>query len=143
MAADSKPSPRDVFPFEAENPSSVPGTTNIHNGVIEAIVGHVASTVEGVARVGTEGPIPTIARLVRSTATQMASGVEAEAGRREAILDIDITVEYGHSIPDVIKRIRESVSAHLKEQVGLVAKEINIRVASIDFPDRLPSRRVE
>ena len=143
MAADSKSSPRDVFPFEAENPGGVPGTTNIQNGVIEAVVGHVASTVVGVTRVGTEGPVPTIARLVRSTATQMASGVEAEAGRSEAILDIDITVDYGHSIPDVIKRIRESVAAQLKEQVGLVAKEINVRVAAIDFPDRLPSRRVE
>ena len=143
MAAESKSSPSDVFPFETENPSSVPGTTNIQNGVIEAVVGHVASTVEGVARVGTGGPVPTIARLVRSTATQMASGVEAEAGRSEAILDIDITVDYGHSIPDVIKRIRESVAAQLKEQVGLVAKEIKVRVAAIDFPDRLPSRRVE
>ena len=143
MATESKSSLRDVFPFEAENPSGVPGTTNIQNGVIEAVVGHVASTVEGVARVGTEGPVPTIARLVRSTATQMASGVEAEAGRREAILDINLTIEYGHSVPDVIKRIRESVAAQLKEQVGLVAKEINIKVAAIDFPDRIPSRRVE
>ena len=135
-------SQQDAFPFETENPSGVPGATNIQSDVIEAVVGHVSSTVEGVARVGTEGALPAIARLVQSTATQMGSGVKAEAGRREAILSIDITVEYGHSIPDVVKEVRESVAVQLKEQVGLVAKEINVRVAAINFPDRLPSRRV-
>ena len=135
-------SQQDAFPFETENPSGVPGATNIRNDVIEAVVGHVSSTVVGVARVGAEGALPAIARLVQSTATQMGSGVKAEAGRREAILSIDITVEYGHSIPDVVKEVRESVAVQLKEQVGLVAKEINVRVAAINFPDRLPSRRV-
>ena len=135
-------SQQDAFPFETENPSGVPGATNIQSDAIEAVVGHVSSTVAGVARVGTEGALPAIARLVQSTATQMGSGVKAEAGRREAILSIDITVEYGHSIPDVVKEVRESVAVQLKEQVGLVAKEINVRVAAINFPDRLPSGRV-
>ena len=135
-------SQEEASPFGTGSPGTVPGAINIHSGVIEAIVGQAASTVEGVARVGTGGALPAIARLVQSTATQMGSGVKAEAGRREAILSIDITVEYGHSIPDVVKEVRESVAVQLKEQVGLVAKEINVRVAAINFPDRLPSRRV-
>ena len=56
-------------------------TVRQHN---KAVVGHVSSTVEGVARVGTEGALPAIARLVQSTATQMGSGVKAEAGRRDS-----------------------------------------------------------
>ena len=120
----------------------MPGATNIRNDVIEAVVGHVSSTVVGVARVGAEGALPAVARLVQSTATQMGSGVKAEAGRRAAMLSIDITVEYGYSIPDVVKEVRESVAVQLKEHVGLVAKEINVKVAAINFPDRLPSWRV-
>ena len=58
------------------------------------------------------------------------------------MLSIDITVEYGYSIPDVVKEVRELVAVQLKEQVGLVAKEINVKVAAINFPDRLPSWRV-
>ena len=136
-------SQEEASPFGTGSPGTVPGAINIHSGVIEAIVGQAASTVEGVARVGTGGALPTIARLARTTATQKGSGVQAEAGRHEAILNIDITVEYGHSIPDVVKEIRESVAVKLKEQVGLVAKEINVRVAAIEFPDRMPSGRVE
>jgi uncharacterized alkaline shock family protein YloU len=132
----------EAFPYETENPSGVPGATEISDGVIAAIVGHAAEQVKGVMKLGTGGLLRAVIDTARSTGAAMAAGVEVEAGRREAIFDIDLTIEYGHSIPDIVKDVRESVATELKEQVGLVAKEINVRVAAINFPDRLPSGRV-
>ena len=79
----------------------------------------------------------------RSTESSKARGVEVEAGRREAIFDIELTVEYGHSIPEIVKAVRESVATQLMMQVGLMAKEVNVKVSAIVFPDRMPSGRVE
>ena len=57
MSADaSKPVP--TFPSDTENPSGVPGTTDIYNEVIAAIAGHVAEEVEGVVRIGTRLSVP-------------------------------------------------------------------------------------
>ena len=143
MPAGTEGKPHDAFPFETENPSGVPGTTDIYDEVIAAIAGHVAEEVEGVVRLGTGGVLRALAGIVQDTAGQKAAGVEVEAGRREAIFDIELVVEYGHSIPDIVRRVRETVAIELKNQVGLVAKEINVSVAAIEFPDRVPSGRVE
>ena len=135
--------PVGAFPYETENPSGVPGVTEISDGVIAAIVGHAAEQVKGVMKLGTGGLLRAVIDTARSTGAAMAAGVEVEAGRREAIFDIDLTIEYGHSIPDIVKDVRESVATELKEQVGLVAKEINVSVAAIEFPQRIPTGRVE
>ena len=135
--------PVGAFPYETENPSGVPGVTEISDGVIAAIVGRAAEQVKGVMKLGTGGLLRAVIDTARSTGAAMAAGVEVEAGRREAIFDIDLTIEYGHSIPDIVKDVRESVATELKEQVGLVAKEINVSVAAIEFPQRIPTGRVE
>ena len=143
MATDAKQKPGNVFPFDTENPSGVPGTTDIYDEVIAAIAGHVAEEVEGVVRLGAGGVLRALTDIVQDRAGQKSAGVEVEAGRREAIFDLELVVEYGHSIPDIVRQVRETVATELQDQVGLVAKEINVTVAAIEFPDRISSGRVE
>ena len=143
VTSDAKQKPHVAFPFETENPSGVPGTIEIYNEVVAAIAGHVIEEVEGVVRIGTGGILRTLSDMVQAPAGQKGAGVEVEAGQREAIFDIDIVVEYGHSIPTIVKQVRESLAIELKEQVGLVAKEINVSIIDIEFPDRVPSGRVQ
>ena len=142
MPADtSKPVP--TFPFDTENPSGVPGATDIYEDVIAAIAGHVAAEVEGVVSIGTGGVLRALAGVVQDTAEQKATGVEVEAGQREAIFDLELVVEYGHSIPDIVQQVRENVATEVKKQLGLVAKEINLSITGIEFPAEIPSGRVE
>ena len=54
-----------------------------------------------------------------------------------------MTVEYGHSIPEIVRAVRESVATQLMMQVGLMAKEVNVKVSAIVFPDKMPTGRVE
>lgn len=132
-----------VVPFVTDDPSGIPGDTQVAESVVSAVVGHAASQVEGVVRVGSEGALLGLRRFAMSTASRKEQGVDVEAGRKEAILDIDLTVMYGYSIPEIIRGVRESIATDLLEQVGLVAKEINVKIASIEFPDNIPSGRVE
>ena len=136
------PEREDAFPFATENPSGVPGITEIEGRVIAAIAGHVAENIEGVASIGKSGIVRAVTSILASEATEKASGVDVEAGRRESILDINLTVTYGYSIPNIVKEVREAVAKEIFDHVGLVAKEINVVVTSIEFPDKSARARL-
>jgi uncharacterized alkaline shock family protein YloU len=112
----------------------VAGETTIDDEVIGAIAGVAAREVEGVASLGTSSIRRTVVeRLGR--AEEKARGVQVEAGKKEAIVDITLNVLYGFSIPKIIIEVRKKVAYRLLELVGLIAKEINVNVVGIEFPE--------
>jgi uncharacterized alkaline shock family protein YloU len=117
----------------------VGGGTEINDEVIGSIAGVATREIEGVSSLGTSSIRRSLAERVGG-AEQKARGVAVEAGRREAILDIDLRVVYGYSIPETVVKVRHNVARRVLELCGLVAKEININVIGIEFPDRMPGR---
>ena len=117
----------------------VGGETEINDEVIGAIAGVAAREIEGVSSLGGSSIRRAIADRVGGR-EQRSRGVGVEAGRREAILDIDLQVVYGFSIPETVVKVRQNVAHRVLELCGLVAKEININVVGIEFPDRMPGR---
>jgi uncharacterized alkaline shock family protein YloU len=117
----------------------VGGETDIEDEVIAAIAGVAAREVEGVASLGASSIRATIAERVGAR-EERARGVGVEVGRREAILDIDLRVQYGYSIPETVVEVRHNVAGKLLTLCGLVAKEINVDVVGIEFPERMPGR---
>jgi uncharacterized alkaline shock family protein YloU len=120
-------------PLETQNTSGVEGTTEIDDEVIASIVGYAARQVEGVVRLGASGLIQSVAGRIESESTSYARGIRVEAGRREAIFDIELVVEYGHPIPTIVEDLRRRVSNEVREQTGLTAKGINLRIIGIQF----------
>jgi len=118
---------------------SVGGTTNIQPEVIAAIAGIAAQSVEGVASLGETSLGRNIRERVGAS-ERRSRGVEVEVGRREVIVELSLRVIYGYSIPTIVVKVREAVADRLVNLCGLLAKEINVRVASIEFPSRLPGR---
>ena len=117
----------------------VGGETAIGDEVIGAVAGVAAREIEGVASLGTSSIRRNIAERV-GTREQRARGVGVEAGRREAILDIDLRIVYGFSIPETVVKVRQNVVQRVLEVCGLVTKEINVNVVGIEFSDRTPTR---
>ncbi len=120
---------------------TVTGETSIDDEVIAAIAGVAALEVEGIASLGSTSIRMNVGEML-GVVDQRTRGVTVEAGRREAILDIEIRVLYGHSIPAIVMKARQNVARRLLEFCGLVAKEINVQVVGMGFPDR-QSGRVE
>jgi len=117
----------------------VGGETDIDDEVIAAIVGAAAAEVDGIASLGSSSVRRTIAKAI-GTARGRGHGVEVEAGRKEAILDITVNVIYGFVIPNIVIELRQKVASRLLDMVGLIAKEINVDVVGIEFPDRMPGK---
>ena len=117
----------------------VGGQTEINDEVIASIAGIAAREIEGVAALGTSSPRRAIAERI-GAAEQRSRDVAVEAGRKGALLDIDLRVIYGFSIPEIVVKVRQNVARRVLEMCGLIAKEININITAIDFPERTPGR---
>ena len=61
-----------------------------------------------------------------------------QVGQQEAIVDLAMIVRYGASIPRVAESVRKSVAEQLLSMTGLRAREINIAVTDIAFPETQP-----
>ena len=63
-----------------------------------------------------------------------------EVGKKEAIVDLQLSVIYGVNIPTLVNEVRKKVAVRLLEITGLIAKEINLRVLSVEFQEQKPEK---
>jgi uncharacterized alkaline shock family protein YloU len=112
------------------------GRTTIADGVVAKIAGMAARDVVGVHAMGS-GLARTFG-AVRDRVpggSKSARGVKAEVGEVQTALDLEIIVEYGVSIADVSRTVRENVIAAVERMTGLEVVEVNINVGDVKLPD--------
>ncbi len=119
--------------------AQIAGETTIEDNVLASIAGLAAREVEGVASLGTSSVTSGLAERF-SGKDSRGRGVAVESGKKEAILDLTLKVIYGFSIPKIVAEVRQRVAERLMEMTGLMAKEINVKVVDIEFPERMPGR---
>jgi len=114
------------------------GRTTIADGVVEKIAGLAARDVLGVHAMGsgisrTFGAVRD--RVPGAGAKSVTRGVKAEVGEVQTALDLEIVVDYGVSIADVARDVRENVVAAVERMTGLEVVEVNIAVSDVKLPD--------
>jgi uncharacterized alkaline shock family protein YloU len=122
------------------------GRTTIADVVVSKIAGIAAREVPGVHDLVGQGmgaAVSGIAQRVTRTDTR-STGVNVEVGEREAAVDFRLTVEYGVSIPQLVRDVRNNVTDRLQAMTGLRVKEINIDIVDLYFPEEdAPQARTE
>ncbi|MFJ4540472.1 Asp23/Gls24 family envelope stress response protein [Streptomyces tibetensis] len=123
------------------------GRTTIADGVVEKIAGLAARDVDGVHAMGSGMSRTFGAVRDRVPGSKSVSrGVKAEVGEVQAALDLEIVVEYGVSIADVARDVRENVITAVERMTGLEVVEVNIAVSDVKLPDEEeeePERRIQ
>ncbi len=112
------------------------GETVIGDEVVASIAGMAAREVAGVANLGKSSVRRMLIGHLKGAEEKAGIGVEVEVGKKEAIVDLELVIVYGFNIPKTITAVREKVGARLKEITGLIAKEINVHVVSIELPEK-------
>ena len=123
--------------------SVVPGESIIEDEVVASIAGTAAKEVEGVANLGKSSVRRLVAGAIAGAGGKARQGVSVEVGHKEAIVDLQLDVIYGFNIPNIVTEVRKKVASRLLEIAGLIAKEINVRIVSIEIPEKKPARKVE
>ncbi|MGN9796013.1 Asp23/Gls24 family envelope stress response protein [Streptomyces sp. OZ13] len=114
------------------------GRTTIADGVVEKIAGLAAKDVLGVHTMG--GGLSRTFGAVRDRVpgggkSSVARGVKAEVGEVQTAIDLEIVIDYGVSISDVARAVRENVVAAVERMTGLEVVEVNIAVSDVKLPD--------
>jgi uncharacterized alkaline shock family protein YloU len=106
------------------------GTTTIANSVVAKIASLATQEISGVQAMGKalSRTFGTLRAKVPGASEAESQGVSVEVGEREAAIDIDIVVEYGHSIVEVAEAIRENVIDRIEAMTGLEVVEVNVSV---------------
>ena len=74
-------------------------------------------------------------RVPAAARSPCTRGVKAEVGEVQTALDLEIVVDYGVSIADVARAVRENVIAAVERMTGLEVVEVNIAVSDVKLPD--------
>lgn len=108
------------------------GSIHISEEVIAAIAVGAVREVEGVS--GMMGNLGTsVADLVtnKKGAQKNAKGVKIEMAETGLVLDIYLTVAYGHAIPEVAENAQKAVASEVSAMTGCTVETVNIHVGGV------------
>ena len=108
------------------------GSIHISEEVIAAIAVGAVREVEGVS--GMMGNLGTsVADLVtnKKGVQKNAKGVKIEMTENGLILDLYLTVAYGHAIPEVAENAQKAVASAVSAMTGCTVETVNIHVGGV------------
>ena len=108
------------------------GSINISEEVIAAIAVGAVREVEGVSGMMT-GMGGSITDLVnnRKNAQKGAKGVKIDMTGAALALDLYLTVQYGHAIPEVAENAQKAVASAVEAMTGCPVGTVNIHVGGV------------
>ena len=110
------------------NGITVNGIT-IAPGVVETIISLAAGEVEGVAGVGSAGPISSIAAAFNAGKAIPSTGIKMNVDEESRVsVEIAIQAYYGYRLADVAAAVREAVADALKGQIGVETLSVDVYV---------------
>ena len=111
------------------------GSINISEEVIAAIAVGAVREVEGVSGMMT-GMGGSVTDLVnnRKNAQKGTKGVKIDMTGTALTLDLYLTVEYGHAIPEVAENAQKAVISSVEAMTGCPVGAVNIHVGGVTLP---------
>ncbi|MFJ2740845.1 Asp23/Gls24 family envelope stress response protein [Streptomyces sp. NPDC087440] len=121
----------------ADEPAATRGKTAIADLVVVKIAGIAAREIPGVHDMG--GGLSRTIGAVRDRVPvgrpSVGRGVKVEVGEVQTAIDLELVVEYGVSIADVARDVRENVVSAVERTTGLEVVEVNVTVNDVHLPE--------
>jgi len=118
------------------------GKTVMDDGVVAKIAAAACREVGGIHDMGStgvggamSGAYAAVTGAVTGGSDQQSTkGVSVEVGESEAIVNVNLIVDYGVRIPQLAEALRKNVSDRLLTLTGLTVRAINLEVSDVYFP---------
>lgn len=117
------------------------GMTTIGDGVVEKVADMAAREVRGVHDLA--GGVGGALKRLTPGLSDRGSGTSVEVGKKETIIDLDLVVDYGVSIPQLAEAVRENVIDRVSFVTGLEVKEVNLEINDLFFVDEERRKQAE
>ena len=106
------------------------GIIEIADGVVSSIVGLAVTEVDGVAQLSGDITRDLIAKLGKKT---LSKGIRISYEEKSVMVDVALVIKFGFNIVEVSKNVQEKVKTTLETMTGLTCRQVNVKIAGIDF----------
>ncbi len=103
------------------------GNIRISEEVLAVIAADAANEVEGVG--GFNG---NLAQQIMGKSQK--KGIRILMGDDAVVLELDILIKYGYTIPDVARKVQDAVMGAVEATSGLNVEAVNVTVSGVMFP---------
>ena len=117
--------------MENKNYEENQGIVKISDEVVSVIAGIAAGEIKGVEELQQTGN--NISQLLKGK-KNVAKNVKVTLNEENAIIDLNLAVEYGVKIPEVVSSVQENVKKTVEAITGLKVEAVNINVQNIYLP---------
>lgn len=109
------------------------GSVNIAEEVIAAIAVGAVREVEGVSGMmtGLGGSVSDLVNNKKNAQKGASKGVKIDMTGAALVLDLYLTVQYGHPIPEVAENAQKAVISAIEAMTGCTVEAVNIHVGGV------------
>lgn len=105
------------------------GELTYEDKVIQKIIGYALKDVDGLLTLD-GGFFSNIAEKLVNT-DNVTAGINAEVGKKQVAVDLDVVVEYGKDIENIYDQIKDLISREVNDMTHLDVIEVNVNVVDI------------
>lgn len=115
------------------------GAVQIADDVVAMIASLAATEVDGVSAL--VGNI-TNDLMAKVGMKKLTKGVKVDVLDGAVSVDLAITIQYGHNIPQTSQAVQNKVKAAIENMTGLSVDDVNIRIAGVQMTEQLGCHRI-
>lgn len=128
--------------MENVNNESTIGIVKISDEVVSVIAEIAADEIQGIVEVP-HGVSSNISQILKGKKSSSGKSVKVTLEEDKAIIELNVAVEYGMKIPDVVSAVQENVKKTVEAMTGLKVDKVNVNVQNIFVPKQEQQETLE
>ena len=106
------------------------GIVKISDEVVSIIAGIAADEIQGIVGLP-HGVSNNISQILKGKKTTNNKSVKVTLEEDKAVIELNVAVEYGIKIPEVVSEVQENVRKTVEAMTGLNVDTVNVNVQNI------------
>ena len=128
--------------MENINNESTIGIVKISDEVVSVIAEIAADEIQGIVEVP-HGVSSNISQILKGKKSSNGKSVKVTLEEDKAIIELNVAVEYGMKIPEVVSAVQENVKKTVEAMTGLKVDKVNVNVQNIFVPKQEQQETLE
>lgn len=128
--------------MENVNNESTVGIVKISDEVVSVIAEIAADEIQGIVEVQ-HGVSSNISQILKGKKVSNGKSVKVTLEEDKAIIELNVAVEYGMKIPEVVSAVQENVKKTVEAMTGLKVDKVNVNVQNIYVPKQEQQEALE
>ena len=128
--------------MENTNNETAVGIVKISDEVVSVIAEIATTEIQGIVGVQ-HGVSSNISQILKGKKASNGKSVKVSLEENKAIIELNVAVEYGVKIPEVVNSVQETVKKTVEAMTGLIVDKVNVNVQNIYVPKKEQTETVE